>query len=155
MSAMGAARDEPSLYMKPRRELLTYDELKNKCYAAFRKRLKEGKLFKPTQCGRCNRTVPPKNLHGHHSNYNRPGDVLWLCPACHRAAHKLIELFRRSRAFLEYCAKEKIHPKDATVLPILNPRTGRPRKITWYQHWRSHDWPRADRIEKSLKFLRG
>jgi len=50
--------------------------------------VREGRLDKPGMCERCNcnGTV----IHGHHEDYNRPLDVLWLCPQCHTERHKEI-----------------------------------------------------------------
>lgn len=44
------------------------------------------KLIKPTKCEDCNNT---KNIQGHHKDYNKPLEVLWLCTSCHAAKHKV------------------------------------------------------------------
>jgi hypothetical protein len=41
-----------------------------------------GKL-KPHPCWVCGST----KVHGHHSDYDRPLDVVWLCPLHHKQAH--------------------------------------------------------------------
>ena len=35
-------------------------------------------------CERCSRT---DHVHGHHEDYSRPLDVMWLCPPCHAERH--------------------------------------------------------------------
>lgn len=49
--------------------------------------IRTGRLVKPTSCEACGETG---RLHGHHHRGYTGGaelDVLWLCPACHRARH--------------------------------------------------------------------
>lgn len=45
--------------------------------------IRDGKLIKqPCEvCGREDR------VHAHHCDYDKPLDVMWLCPICHRAWH--------------------------------------------------------------------
>jgi len=49
----------------------------NKVYRAK----KSGKLEPPIFCERCGE---PTQLQAHHSDYNKPLEVEWLCPKCHR-----------------------------------------------------------------------
>jgi hypothetical protein len=44
--------------------------------------LRSGRLVKQP-CRDCQRT----DVHGHHADYARPLDVVWLCPVHHRAEH--------------------------------------------------------------------
>src|SRR5690606_1514330 len=50
--------------------------------------LQSGKLIKPVQCESCSEE---KELEAHHSNYNKPLDVQWLCKQCHENTHHLNE----------------------------------------------------------------
>ena len=34
---------------------------------------------------RSNRPMPSRALHGHHADYAKPLDALWVCPGCHAA----------------------------------------------------------------------
>lgn len=54
-------------------------------HAAVSNAIRDGVLKKPSQCSRCAST---KHIHGHHEDYSRPLDVIWLCPRCHRIAHQ-------------------------------------------------------------------
>ena len=42
-----------------------------------------GKLTR-LPCERCGRA---DNVHAHHEDYDKPLDVVWLCPVCHKARH--------------------------------------------------------------------
>ena len=42
-------------------------------------------LVNPGICQRCQATG---NIHGHHPDYDKPLDVIWLCPKCHKKEHK-------------------------------------------------------------------
>lgn len=47
--------------------------------------LRDGKLFKPSNCESCNNATA---LQGHHCDYNKPLDVMWLCEPCHKEWHR-------------------------------------------------------------------
>ena len=47
--------------------------------------VRDGRLNKPDSCDRCSKQ---KRLHGHHDDYSKPLDVMWLCVPCHHARHK-------------------------------------------------------------------
>lgn len=47
--------------------------------------VRDGKLHKPSNCEACNKTAA---LHGHHCDYNKPLDVMWLCNPCHKQWHR-------------------------------------------------------------------
>lgn len=47
--------------------------------------IRDGKLFKPSQCESCSSET---DLHGHHCDYNKPLDVMWLCDPCHKQWHR-------------------------------------------------------------------
>jgi hypothetical protein len=41
---------------------------------------------KPEYCEQCKK--PSKMLHRHHPDYNKPKEIIWLCPPCHGAKHR-------------------------------------------------------------------
>lgn len=45
--------------------------------------VRDGRL-KKTPCVMCG---SEKNIHGHHKDYTRPLDVVWLCATCHHRVH--------------------------------------------------------------------
>lgn len=47
--------------------------------------VRDGRVIKPKECSSCNKI---KLLHGHHEDYSKPFDVIWLCVPCHRQLHR-------------------------------------------------------------------
>jgi hypothetical protein len=51
--------------------------------------VRRGELVRPPVCSRCPET---HRIEGHHDDYAKPLDVIWLCTACHRVRHKELRL---------------------------------------------------------------
>lgn len=49
-------------------------------------------LLVPKPCERCGAT---ENIQKHHEDYDKPLDVVWLCPKCHSARHMEIRAMRK------------------------------------------------------------
>jgi hypothetical protein len=45
----------------------------------------QGYMEKPNECSQCGIECNP---HGHHEDYSRPKEVIWLCHKCHRILHR-------------------------------------------------------------------
>ena len=45
----------------------------------------QGRVEKPDNCSMCKATGW---IHGHHEDYMKPLDVIWVCAACHTKIHK-------------------------------------------------------------------
>ena len=58
---------------------------KYKATNAVNNALRDGRLKKAAACEACGST---NKLHGHHEDYSKPLDVMWLCPVCHANAHR-------------------------------------------------------------------
>lgn len=54
---------------------------------AVQSAVRGGKLSKPDACSACGSKGV---IHGHHEDYDKPLDVVWLCPPCHSDAHKTV-----------------------------------------------------------------
>ena len=46
--------------------------------------VKRGKVIKPDVCSRCEST---DRIHGHHEDYDKPLEVVWVCHSCHMDIH--------------------------------------------------------------------
>jgi hypothetical protein len=75
--------------LKPKQEhdrrkkyALKYPE-KIKVYSIVSKVIKLGKLVR-SACVDCGSTT---KIHGHHEDYTKPLEVIWLCPVCHKKRH--------------------------------------------------------------------
>lgn len=55
--------------------------------------VRDGRLLRPDRCSHCH-TVGM--VHGHHHDYSRPLDVVWLCVPCHRQLHAFMDTVEKS-----------------------------------------------------------
>lgn len=46
--------------------------------------IRDGKLIKPEKCAVCNKKC---RLCGHHEDYSKPLEVIWMCQGCHKQHH--------------------------------------------------------------------
>lgn len=44
-----------------------------------------GRVARPKVCSKC---LEEGSIEGHHENYDKPFDVIWLCKICHCGLHK-------------------------------------------------------------------
>lgn len=50
------------------------------------------RVAKPTACSVCGRKPERiRELHGHHEDYTKPLEVIWVCVQCHRLLHAMKE----------------------------------------------------------------
>lgn len=55
---------------------------------ALKKAVYDGRIAKPTVCSLCNTNKKERRfIHGHHSDYDRPFAVTWVCARCHPSLH--------------------------------------------------------------------
>ena len=55
-----------------------------KAWKAVERALRTGRLTRADRCS-CGRD---SRVYGHHDDYTRPLDVLWVCGACHKVQHQ-------------------------------------------------------------------
>jgi hypothetical protein len=61
--------------------------------ALLRKAITDGIIKKPDKCSGCGKDG---GIEGHHADYDKPLEVLWVCTPCHRLEHlKLAQKHRR------------------------------------------------------------
>lgn len=49
--------------------------------------ISHGDLVPAQVCERCGQPPAGRALQGHHTDYSKPLDVVWLCPPCHQQVH--------------------------------------------------------------------
>lgn len=57
---------------------------KRACRTAFWNALQAGKVKRPSTCSVCGKQCVP---HGHHPDYSKPLEVVWVCHKCHCEYH--------------------------------------------------------------------
>lgn len=67
-------------------------KLRYKAHNMINYALSSGKISRPDTCSCCNIECVP---HGHHNDYTKPLEVVWLCVGCHTAFHKEVKLLER------------------------------------------------------------
>ena len=61
-----------------------YGPDKVKCHQSLHTAVVNGKIEKPEICTKCGNK---HKIEGHHEDYSKPLEVVWLCMKCHRALH--------------------------------------------------------------------
>lgn len=63
------------------------DTIKKKARILLQRAVQKGRIAKPNKCICCKRVFPKRVIHGHHDNYKKWWDILWLCQTCHSELH--------------------------------------------------------------------
>ena len=63
------------------------NKIKKDAHLKLRYNVKMGRIKKSSICFICGDNTL---LHGHHQDYSRPLDVVWLCAKCHQYIHRLL-----------------------------------------------------------------
>lgn len=58
---------------------------KRKAQQFLNNAVRDGRKTKSSSCEQCGDN---ESIHGHHEDYSKPLDVMWLCPLCHSKIHK-------------------------------------------------------------------
>ena len=54
----------------------------------FRNAIRDSKIEKINNCSICRSTL---RVEGHHADYSKPLEVVWMCRKCHSAIHKSLK----------------------------------------------------------------
>lgn len=94
--------------------------------------VKRGVLTRPSVCSECSQE---KSLHGHHEDYSRPLEVVWLCCRCHK---------RRHSGKREHVGVITVNPHDYQPLSAAAKRWGVTYQTAWIylRQGRIPDWRR-------------
>jgi hypothetical protein len=57
---------------------------KRKAQSVFLWAVEIGAIIRPDKCSKCGVRCKP---HGHHEDYTKPLEVVWLCASCHQRRH--------------------------------------------------------------------
>ncbi|NIS16363.1 MAG: hypothetical protein GWN96_09075 [candidate division Zixibacteria bacterium] len=66
---------------------MSNDADRKKAYKIYGEALRDGTLARADKCEHCNKSDTA--IYGHHEDYNKPIDVIWLCGSCHRKCHTM------------------------------------------------------------------
>ena len=78
-------KERPDVYREYAQK--RYRDPRERARWELRNAVKAGRITKPDHCEECGQIG---RLHGHHEDYARPLEVVWLCPECHRNKHKQV-----------------------------------------------------------------
>ena len=77
---------------------------KTRAQGKLRYAVKIGKIKKPENCEVCNKVT---KLEGHHRDYKKPLEVIWVCRACHAYTHRLKDKELRERKIFSFKSSAK------------------------------------------------
>lgn len=61
---------------------------KRKAHIVLGNAVRDGRVEKPKECSDCGKAPQRRHhLQGHHEDYSKPLEVVWLCVDCHRNRH--------------------------------------------------------------------
>lgn len=66
---------------------------KYKSHSKVEYNIKNKKIEKPESCSICGNKT---NLDGHHPDYSKPLEVIWVCRSCHAKVHKELRALERA-----------------------------------------------------------
>lgn len=70
-------RDRLNAYQK---EWYQKNKEKRRAHVILNRAIKSAGVVRPNTCSQCNKECKPD---GHHEDYSKPLDIIWLCRACH------------------------------------------------------------------------
>mgnify|MGYP003312346089 CR=1 FL=1 len=74
-----------ALNFRPKSRRSLWNKAHNYAHQKVAQAKRVGTLIEPMMCEACGYMG---SLHAHHEDYDKPYDVMWLCPECHRSLHQ-------------------------------------------------------------------
>ena len=81
-------RDNKDAHRAAQRKYLAKNKKKKQANQKINNGIRDGKVKRPDTCDDCGKTCKPQ---GHHEDYDKPLDVVWVCTRCHGKRHQTIE----------------------------------------------------------------
>jgi hypothetical protein len=84
-------RKENAAKLKAYRKSVRHSEagiLKYQVQRALYRAVRRGTVIRPKKCSKCGVRCKPQ---GHHEDYTKRFEVVWLCASCHRLRHVELE----------------------------------------------------------------
>jgi len=75
-------------YAKEYAKTYKREKVKQAARTILNNAVSRGKMLRPLNCEQCEQELP---VQGHHEDYSKPLDVIWLCVPCHGKAHRHYE----------------------------------------------------------------
>lgn len=90
---------------------------KNGARTVLNRAVKEGKIQKPSNCHDCG--TGGCIIEGHHNDYSKPLDVVWLCKNCHTKTHRYIRESFASESKRSLAGSSESKALTLTLTPTL------------------------------------
>jgi hypothetical protein len=81
-------------------------------YKIYKQALRNNSLIRAETCENC---LEKGNIEGHHTDYNKPLEVVWLCQSCHDKIHLHSKFSDECKTF-ESRTSEKLSQKEKETL---------------------------------------
>jgi len=101
------AKNNPEKMAEFNQQWIARNQEKYHCHNVLNAAVRDGKLIKSTSCQECG--ISGVKIHGHHPDYAKPFDVMWLCPACHGRQHRLEREASRASIYAVAAKSEVSH----------------------------------------------
>ena len=79
------ARSHPDVISRITRKYRKMNPMAYAAHIIVGNAVRDNKLKKPRKCSECNQKGV---MHGHHEDYYKPLDVVWVCVKCHTNLHR-------------------------------------------------------------------
>ena len=93
------AKNNPEKLAEVKSQWQARNPEKRQCHLSLASAIAKGTLVKSASCQSCG--TSEGRIQGHHPDYTKPIDVMWLCATCHSRQHRLEREQLRSKTRVE------------------------------------------------------